>query len=1043
MSAITKKYVTLILGALMLLSSLVGAQVRISDPAEKTVSHFKYQFVAGTAPAGLPVVLQVNGVPADSTSVRPDGVFEFLGVETPAGPVTYKVTVRMPNGRNFFAERTMHRVGAPDSIGVDVAESKVQADGKSLVKVRANVLDQWGIAIPDGYFVTMFADSLQFDGKDADPNTPGFQVKLENGVAEFSVKAPRQAGPTTLLISANGVTAKTTIEFTTPIQPLMIVGSMDATGSLLSANGDLSQLKNQNLLDDGFHSDGRIALFGRGSVWNNYLLTMSVDNTRRQSDRLFKELDPDVLYSIYGDNSTVDYTAQTSNPFFVKLEQNRSYAMFGDFNTGFAQNEMARYDRTFTGVKSHYETKTTSADVFVTLTDRKVVQDEIRGQGISGYYFLGNSNIVTGSEKVRIEVRDKVRNDLILSRSEKSRFGDYEVDYQQGTLFFKQPIASLDGNGNPVYIVVVYESQGNFATSYVTGVQAQKEVIDGLSLGVTGVSEQRDPKNYMLLGANTTYKYDKYLSVAGEFAHSSDFLTQGNAWKVEANGMPMEQLRLKSYYRTTDQSFGNQTIGAGGLGEIGARKYGFGGMVDLTKSTRISAEYYNSLQDSGHVTIQSTQGTIEQEISKIVKASVKAENILYNSTSASSPDSRSTTSLEGKAMVRPIDRLSLSAAYEHSFASSGKEQVKPSVATLMGEYRVFDWVSLSATQKFYGSDGTQSGVGVSSDVGFGTTVTGRYEIRNGINGRRNQTSMGLKNSLNITEELTSNFLYERTRALDRNVTEVRTEDADAISLGLEYLPKEQPYRLSIKGEYSKRSEMITRGGTFGGDIRLGNEFTLIEKLVYYQEAHTLGQNTDSSRTFSGSIMAPGQFGSANTTGSLARLSNIVGLAYRPTSFDWFNAIGKFEKKYDFNGLVSPQTSSDVSVVSLHTFIEPVAGLEIGTKYALKYAKEEAFGLSANTFTDFYLVRAEYDLRWKNFDVAGEYRILNQREANNSKSGYSLEIGNGVFENVRIGVGYNFVGTYDRDLVGYNYWSQGPFVTMRAKFTEKVLEMFNK
>ena len=55
----------------------------------------------------------------------------------------------------------------------------------------------------------------------------------------------------------------------------------------------------------------------------------------------------------------------------------------------------------------------------------------------------------------------------------------------------------------------------------------------------------------------------------------------------------------------------------------------------------------------------------------------------------------------------------------------------------------------------------------------------------------------------------------------------------------------------------------------------------------------------------------------------------------------------------------------------------------------------------------------------------------------------IEIGNGVFDNVRIGVGYNFVGTYDRDLVGYNYWSQGPFVTMRAKFTERVLEMFNK
>ena len=108
---------------------------------------------------------------------------------------------------------------------------------------------------------------------------------------------------------------------------------------------------------------------------------------------------------------------------------------------------------------------------------------------------------------------------------------------------------------------------------------------------------------------------------------------------------------------------------------------------------------------------------------------------------------------------------------------------------------------------------------------------------------------------------------------------------------------------------------------------------------------------------------------------------------------------------------------------------------------MKLANERAYGLTAKTFTDLYLVRGEYDLNWNNFDVAAEYRILTQREVNDQKIGYSAELGYVAMQNVHIGVGYNFVGNKDRDLVDYNYWSKGPFVTMRIKFTEKLLNYF--
>ena len=1049
MLATLKKYCGLILGSVILSLSVVNAQVVINAPKVGAISTFQNQFVAGTAPAGMQVVLQVNGMNIDSTNVRPDGVFEFLGVPTPEGPVTYTVMLRMGNGKYITAERKIHRTGSPDSILVNIPENEVRADGRTVMNVTATVVDMWGVKIQDGYFVTVEADSMNIDAIDADPNTIGIQVRLNNGQITFPLRAPKDAGMYSLKLSTSSIAVRVNKEFNTPIEPLMLVGSANAEGSLLSTSGDLSALKNENKLNSGFHSDGRLAFYGRGSVWTDYLLTASYDNKRRE-DRLFKEVDPDVLYSLYGDNSTVDYTAQSNNPFFVKLERNRSYALFGDFNTGLSQNELARYDRTFNGVKAHYETKTEIGDAFATFTDRKVVQDEIRGQGISGFYFLGKSNIVVGTEKLRIETRDKLHNEIILSRIEKSRFGDYEIDYEQGTLFFKQPVASIDVNGNPVYIIVSYEATTTVATeySYVVGAQGEKEIVSGLRVGGTVVHD-RSNSNFTLLGANTKYSLNQQVSLGGEFARGYDALNAGgNAWKVDVTGSPIEKLQLKSYYRQVENGFMNQTMGAGGVNnESGSTKYGAGASYDGLTATKLSTDYYHTIQSTGgkDVIINSIIASGERSFGSVATLGARVENISYNTPSDTSSAEKQSTVLGMHGTIRPMERLNIIGEYEHSISSSEKNEVKPSVATIGAEYRIIDPVTLSASEKFYGSGANASVFGISSDLGYGTSAIARYQIENGIDGQRNQMSIGLKNTLHLTDEVTSNISYERTRALDRNIVEVQTADNDAVSVGLEYLPK-QSYKASIKGEFAKTSQALRKNLTFGGDIRLANDFTLIDKITYFEEDRVKPQSA--SNTFASGSLAEGQIGSSLTNGLLKKFNNAIGLAYRPVDIDWLNAIGKFEKKVEFNGLVEPQTSSDVNILSLHTFVEPIIGLEIGTKYAMKYASEEAFGLKASTMTDFYLIRAEYDLRWNNFDVASEYRILNSRivdQANSSsiKHGYSAEVGNVVFENIRVAVGYNFVGTEDRDLVGKDYQSAGFFLSVRAKFTEKILDLFNK
>lgn len=1034
-------------------SAAFGQKLSIVEPQPNTVSMLTRQAVIVNGVAGRKVVLSVNETPVDTGVVRVDGICDFLGIAVPVGDVTFRISYL--SGSIEADSAIIHVAGQPHSIEILTSSSSFLADGKSITHFELVVKDTFGVAIPSSYIISVKSDTGTIISPDIDPNQEGVQRKIENGKVTVDLQAPSQAAVVRLTASWGNATTQRDLEYETPIEPLMLVGSANGTVNSLQRGGEMSDasfslLQNEKTMNTGVHTDGRLAFYGRGSVWSNYLLTASYDNERIQRDRLFKDLDPDILYSVYGDNSNVDYTAQTSSPMYVKLERNRSFAMFGDFNTSLTQNELARYDRTFTGVKSHFETTGQKADLFATVTDRKVVQKEIRGEGISGFYFLGNSNVVQGSEKVRIEVRDRLHSEVVLNRLDKTRINDYEIDYEQGTLFFKQPVPSIDNSGNPVWIIVAYEAQDGLPNNYVVGGQGEKELLKGFTVGATAVTEQKDPKNYTLLGLNTGYTIGSSLRAAGQIAQGQDNSGRGAAWNVELGGSPVDQLSLKSYMRKVEANFVNPTVGAGGLsdglGGVSTKRYGIGGTYEGFADTKLGTEYYHTAQQSASsdVTTNSVSGSIERTFANIISTSLRVEKAQYeNITSDSLPsDKRQSTLLDGKATVKASNRISVNGEYEQNLSTSDKEAIQPSVGTIGIDYRVIDPVTLTVQQKIYKGAGSSTVVGVSSSVGFGTTVTGKYEIGNGISGRRNQASIGLKNTTKLTDDLTSELLYEKTRNLNHNVLETATPDHDAFSVGLEYLPK-NPYKATIKGEIANDAQSKKQNLMFGGDLRIARDFTLIEKLSYYQEVRS--QSASMATGFAGGTLTAdplNQLGTALSDGTLKKFHNTIGLAYRPVSWDWLNAIGKFEQKMEYNGMVSPQTDYNASIISLHTFVEPFRRVELGIKYAMKLANQTAYGLSATTLTDFYLLHAEYDLNWHDFDVAGEYRILRVREANDQQIGYNGELGYVVMKNVHIAVGYNFVGNRDRDLIDYTYWSKGPYVTVGMKFSEKILNMFN-
>lgn len=208
-------------------------------------------------------------------------------------------------------------------------------------------------------------------------------------------------------------------------------------------------------------SDGRVAFFAKGVIKGDWLLTLAVDTSKRhgQQDReVFDEIDPNAYYTLYGDRTWQYNNAESQYPVYVKLEKNTFQALFGDYETGFTETELGRYTRRLSGLKADYESEDTSFTAFASETNQSFIKDEFAADGTSGPYRLSVAPLVRSSEVIKIETRDRLRPDIILSERLLNRYSDYEIDYVTGELFFRQPVSATDAALNPNVIVVDYET---------------------------------------------------------------------------------------------------------------------------------------------------------------------------------------------------------------------------------------------------------------------------------------------------------------------------------------------------------------------------------------------------------------------------------------------------------------------------------------------------------------------------------------------------------------------------------------------------------
>jgi hypothetical protein len=181
------------------------------------------------------------------------------------------------------------------------------------------------------------------------------------------------------------------------------------------------------------------------------LLTAGFDSEKETRERLFRDIQPDEFYPVYGDSATKGYDAQSTGRLYVRIDKKKCYLLYGDFITA-SQSEarsLGNYSRSLTGIREHYEKSRIAANLWASHDSSRQIIEEVPANGTSGPYFFRIANGIVNSEKVEIITRDRDQQAIILQSVPMSRFTDYEFEPFSGRILFKAPVASLDPNLNP------------------------------------------------------------------------------------------------------------------------------------------------------------------------------------------------------------------------------------------------------------------------------------------------------------------------------------------------------------------------------------------------------------------------------------------------------------------------------------------------------------------------------------------------------------------------------------------------------------------
>ena len=270
---------------------------------------------------------------------------------------------------------------------------------------------------------------------------------------------------------------------------------------------------------------------------------------------------PDLYYPTYGDDSTLIDDTDSMGKFYVRVEWDKSQALWGNYNTSLTGTELAQFNRTLYGAQLDYRSPEvtrygehrTIVNAFASEAQSAFRHNQFLGTGGSLYY-LKDQDIVVGSEKVWVEVRqrgsERVVESIVLQEGR-----DYEIDDFQGRIILTRPLTQVAADtsgpsivrdtpldGNDVYLLVDYEyvPDGFEGDDVTYGARGKHWFGDNIAVGGTFVHENRTGQDYELRGVDVTYQAAQGTYLKLEYAESDSLQTDAS-YKSDDGGLSFEE----------------------------------------------------------------------------------------------------------------------------------------------------------------------------------------------------------------------------------------------------------------------------------------------------------------------------------------------------------------------------------------------------------------------------------------------------------------------------------------------------------------------
>jgi hypothetical protein len=519
--------------------------------------------------------------------------------------------------------------GTLDRIVVELDRDGVPADGQSAVHVRVQLLDAQGHALTGSTYATIEnsggrirlpgsrTDELGPGALDADKVTPGVQLQVVDGLAEFELLAPHDPQDVLLRVTAGAETAQGSIAFLPEMREMLATGLIEGVVNFRrrSNAGLISPVDH----DDAFDRDirrwerqfnngkanaaARTAFFAKGRIKGEYLLTAAYDSDKDTRGRLLRDIQPEEFYPVYGDASLRGFDARSAERLYVRIDNRRSYLLYGDFQTGdglatatgiggsgaLPQRSLGTYNRTATGLGWHFESERVRSNVFAMQDSLRQVIEEFRSQG-SGPYALRNNAVLEGSERVEVIVRDRNQPTRIVSVRALARLVDYSFEPFSGRILLNQFLPAFDSDLNTVSLRITYELDQDTEKFWVVGADAQVKLSERMEVGAAVVDDRNPYAEFSMGSANASYRFGDSTLLVAEFARTRSEVNtntinqvtsqglkdvigevEGDAWRVEF-AHDGDRLDARLFAARTDPAFNNPAAPLyGGRGEYNAR----------------------------------------------------------------------------------------------------------------------------------------------------------------------------------------------------------------------------------------------------------------------------------------------------------------------------------------------------------------------------------------------------------------------------------------------------------------------------------------